>query len=89
MKTTVSLAVVAAALFFSFSGVCGPENLVKGGSLQTPADLKAWKTGHWVHIPANKGDYRLLIKEVTPFVSRVLTDEGRDGRKALELISKE
>lgn len=88
MKTTVSFPVVALLLLFSCSGICGPENLVKGGSLQTPADLKAWETGHWVHIPANKGDYRLLIKEVSPFISRVLTDNGRDGRKALELISK-
>ena len=88
MKTTVSFPVVALLLLFSYSGICGPENLMKGGSLQTPADLKAWETGHWVHIPADKGDYRLLVKEVSPFISRVLTDGGRDGRKALELISK-
>ena len=88
MKTTALFLAAATALLFPFNGVCDPDNLLKGGALETPADLKSWELGHWVHIPADKGDYRILIKEVAPFVSRDLADGGKIGKNALKLTSK-
>ncbi len=88
MKRTNCILFAAAALALISCGISAQENLLKGGSFETPADIKCWNPGHWVHIDARDGNYLELLKQTAPFCSRKLSPGGKNGKMALNIATR-